>query len=53
MASTKTATKNVFRAQRDGKLTLELTTYEVWKKKRAAGAAPAVWSRASGRPRKG
>jgi hypothetical protein len=53
MPSTETITKNVFRVRQDGKLTLELTTYEVWKKKRAAVATPAAWRRASGLPRKG
>jgi hypothetical protein len=48
MPSTETITKNVFRVRQDGSLSLELTTYEVWKKKRAAVAAPAAWRRASG-----
>ena len=50
MPSTDTVTKHVFRIRRDGKLTLELTTNEVWKKKRTVGAMPAAWRRASGRP---
>jgi hypothetical protein len=33
MPSTDTVTKNIFRIRPDGKLTLALTTYEVWKKK--------------------
>jgi len=33
MPSTDATTKNVCRIRRDGKLTLALTTYEVWKKK--------------------
>lgn len=51
MPSTETITKNVFRVRRDGKLALELTAYEVWKKKKAVGAMPAAWRRSSARPR--
>jgi hypothetical protein len=50
MPSTETVTRHVFRIRRDGKLTLELTTYEVWKKRKAVGAMPAAWRRASDRP---
>lgn len=50
MPSTGSVTKNVFRIRPDGKLDLELTTFEVWKKKDAKpGEIPEAWRRASGR----
>ena len=33
MPSTETTTKNVFRMRLDGRVDLELTTYEIWKKR--------------------
>jgi hypothetical protein len=51
MPSTGWATKNVFSIRPDGKLNLELTTHEVWKKKRVKpGQLPRAW-RAPARPR--
>lgn len=51
MPSTDTVTKNIFRVRRDGRLDLELTTYEIWKKKEVnPGDAPEAWRRTSGRP---
>jgi hypothetical protein len=51
MPSTKAVSKNVFRIRQDGKLDLELTTYEVWKKKDIkAGEIPTAWQRRSVRP---
>ncbi len=50
MPSTDNVTKNVFRIRPDGKLDLELTTFEVWKKKDAKpGEIPEAWRRAPGR----
>jgi hypothetical protein len=50
MPSTDTITKNVFRVRPDGKVDLELTTYEVWKKKDVKpGELPEAW-RVSRRP---
>lgn len=44
MPSTGTITKNVFRMRQDGRLDLELTTYEVWKKTRVKpGQMPEAW----------
>lgn len=46
MPSTGTITKNVFRLRPDGKLDLELTTHEVWKKKDVKpGGIPETWLR--------
>jgi hypothetical protein len=46
MPSTDTAFKNVFRTRQDGRLDLELTTYEVWKKKDVKpGKIPEAWRR--------
>ena len=51
MPSTGCVTKNVFRIRPDGKLDLELTTHEVWKKRRVKpGQIPRGW-RATSRPR--
>jgi hypothetical protein len=42
--STDTMTKNVFRVRSDGTADLELTTYEIWKKKDVKpGDAPEAW----------
>jgi len=50
MPSTGTSTKNLFRLRLDGKLDLELTTYDVWRKKDVkTGEAPKAWRRASDR----
>ena len=47
MPSTNFVTKNVFRIRRDGRLSLELTSYEIWKKKEVTpGEAPEAWRRA-------
>ncbi len=44
MPSTGFATRNVFSIRLDGKLDLELTTHEVWKKKRVKpGQLPRAW----------
>ena len=44
MPSTDTRTENVFRLRRDGGADLELTTYEVWKKKEVKrGELPEAW----------
>jgi hypothetical protein len=44
MPSTDTRTKNIFRARPDGMADLELTTYEVWKKKDVKpGESPEAW----------
>jgi hypothetical protein len=49
MPSTAYVTKNVFRIRPDGKLHLELTTSEVWKKKDVKpGEIPEAWRRVSG-----
>jgi hypothetical protein len=42
MPSTGFATKNIFRIRPDGKLDLELTTHEVWKKT-GVGQVPRGW----------
>jgi hypothetical protein len=48
MPSTDYVMKNVFRVRRDGKLDLELTMYEVWKKKDVKpGEMPEAWRRVS------
>jgi hypothetical protein len=42
--STNTITKNVFRMRSDGRADLELTTYEIWKKKDVKpGEMPEAW----------
>jgi len=44
MPSTDWVTKNVFRIRRDGKVDLELTLHEVWKKKDVKpGERPEAW----------
>jgi hypothetical protein len=44
MPSTDTITKNVFRIRPDGRVDLELTAYEVWKKKDVKpGEIPEAW----------
>jgi hypothetical protein len=49
MPSTDTVTKNVFRPRRDGKIDLELTTYEIWKKKEVKpGRMPEAWRASPG-----
>ena len=51
MPSTGWVTRNVFSIRPDGKLNLELTTHEVWKKKRVKpGLLPRAW-RVPARPR--
>jgi hypothetical protein len=51
MPSTGFVTKNVFRIRPDGKLDLELTTYEVWRKQSVKpGEIPRGW-RATSPPR--
>ena len=46
MPSTGWVTKNVFRVRRDGRLDLEVTTYDVWKKKDVKpGEPPEAWRR--------
>jgi hypothetical protein len=48
MPSTNWLSKNVFTVRPDGRLDLELTTYEVWKKKDVTrGEVPAAWRRPS------
>ena len=44
MPSTEAMTKNVFRIRPDGTANLELTTYEIWKKRDVKlGEAPEAW----------
>jgi hypothetical protein len=51
MPSTNNVTKNVFRIRSDGRSDLELTTYDIWKKKDVKpGEIPEAWRRPSGRP---
>lgn len=51
MPSIDTVTKNVFRIRSDGRLDLELTTYDIWKKKDVKpGEIPEAWRSPSGRP---
>lgn len=51
MPSTNHTTRNVFRLRPDGKADLELTLYEVWKKKDVwPGRKPEAWRASSGRP---
>jgi hypothetical protein len=51
MPSTDTVIKNVFRIRPDGKVDLELTMYEVWKKKDVQpGELPEAWRGTSRRP---
>jgi hypothetical protein len=46
MPSTDTSMKNAFRLRPDGKADLELTIYEVWKKKDVTpGETPEAWRR--------
>jgi hypothetical protein len=49
MPSTHTVTKTVFRIRPDGRLDLELTTHEVWKKKDVTpGEIPEAWRLGTG-----
>ena len=48
--STDTVTKNVFRVRPDGRLDLELTTFEIWKRKDVKpGEIPEAWKPVPGR----
>jgi len=52
MPSTDAVTKNVFQTRPDGKVDLELTSYEVWKKKDVKpGELPEAWRSVSRRPK--